>query len=97
MPSKKTERAVLVTTQHRGVFFGYTSDPDDAPVIHLRAARVVTKWSAKCRGFMGLATIGPVEDSRVSPPADMFAARDITAVALCTDAAVAAWEAAPWR
>ena len=26
MSSKKTERPVIVTTEHRGVFFGYATD-----------------------------------------------------------------------
>lgn len=40
MANKKAngERAVLVTTQHRGVFFGYAEDTDGA-TIKLRAAR----------------------------------------------------------
>ncbi|MCB2107008.1 MAG: hypothetical protein KDE14_04870 [Rhodobacteraceae bacterium] len=90
------ERAVVVTTQHRGIFFGYTTDPDDAAVIHLRAGRNVLKWSGSCHGFMGLANMGPVNDSRVGPPADI-AIRDITSMALCTDEAVKVWESAPWR
>lgn len=40
----KDERAVLVTTKHRGVFFGYTI-ATDGEVIKLRAAR-----NCICRG-----------------------------------------------
>ena len=28
MAAKKAERAVMVTTKHRGVFFGYATDTD---------------------------------------------------------------------
>jgi hypothetical protein len=30
--AKQIERAVLVTTSHRGVFFGYASDTDGATI-----------------------------------------------------------------
>jgi hypothetical protein len=39
-----TERAVLVTTKHRGVFFGYADDTS-GDVIKLRAARTAREAS----------------------------------------------------
>jgi uncharacterized protein DUF6948 len=92
---KETERAVMVTTSHRGVFFGYALDTSGAS-IQLRAARNCLYWPAENKGFMGLANMGPVKGARVGPPADIEL-RDITSVAECTDVAVAAWESAPWR
>lgn len=89
------ERAVVVTTAHRGVFFGYATDTDGA-TIKLRAARNCIYWPVKNRGFMGLAAMGPVDGARVGPAADIEL-RDITSVMTCSDAAVAAWEAAPWK
>jgi hypothetical protein len=89
------ERAVLVTTAHRGVFFGYTIDTSGA-VIKLRAARNCLFWPTENKGFMGLANMGPVKGARVGPAA-VIELRDITSVAECTTAAVAAWESAPWR
>lgn len=89
------ELAVLVTTAHRGVFFGYTTDTSGA-IIKLRSARNCLYWPAENKGFMGLANMGPVKGARVGPAADIEL-RDITSVALCTDTAVAAWESAPWR
>lgn len=93
--SRKQERAVVVTTKHKGVFFGYAADVD-GDVIQLRAARNCLYWTSDVRGFMGLASAGPSKGCRVGPAADIQL-RDITAVVLATDAAVAAWEAAPWR
>jgi hypothetical protein len=90
----KSERAVLVTTVHRGVFFGYAEDTDGA-IIKLRAARNCLYWPTQQKGFLGLATSGPVKGSRIGPAADLEL-RDITSVAACTAEAVAAWEAAPW-
>jgi len=89
------ERAVLVTTQHRGVFFGYTKKTDGA-VINLRAARNCLYWSSEVKGFLGLANTGPIGGSRVGPPADLEL-RDITAVVAVTPEAVAVWERAPWK
>jgi hypothetical protein len=91
----QTERAVLVTTSHRGVFFGYAIDTD-GETIRLRAARNCIYWPAANKGFMGLANMGPVSGARVGPAADIEL-RDITSVAEVTSAAVVAWEAAPWK
>lgn len=93
-PAEK-ERAVLVTTVHRGVFFGYATDTT-GDVIELRRARCCLFWPPENRGFLGLAAEGPLEGSRVGPAADIEL-RDVTCVAKCTPAAVERWEAAPWR
>jgi hypothetical protein len=89
------ERAVMVTTSHRGVFFGYANDTSGAS-IKLRAARNCIYWPVENKGFMGLANMGPVKGARVGPAADIEL-RDITSVAECTEVAIAAWESAPWR
>lgn len=89
------ERAVVVTTKHRGVFFGYAEDTD-GDTIKLRAARNCIYWPASNKGFLGLASQGPRRGARVGPAANIEL-RDITCVAECSDAAVSAWEAAPWK
>lgn len=88
------EIPVVVTTEHRGVFFGYASDTS-GDVIHLRAARNCIYWSHGVRGFIGLAATGPDKQSKVGPAADIEV-RKITSVIKCTPEATAAWEAAPW-
>lgn len=94
-PNRKKERAVVVTTAHRGVFFGYATDVDGA-VIELRAGRNCIYWPAENKGFMGLAAMGPAKGARVGPAANI-SLRDITSVMECTPAAVTAWESAPWK
>lgn len=89
------ERAVLVTTEHRGVFFGYAKKTD-GETIKLRSGRLCVYWSREMRGFMGLASVGPSKDCRIGPPADIEL-RAITAVAEVTPEATAKWEAAPWE
>jgi hypothetical protein len=91
----KQERAVVVTTEHRGVFFGYAADTA-GETINLRAARNCLYWSSGVKGFMGLAATGPDKACRVGPAADIEL-RGITSVIACTDEAVKAWEAAPWQ
>jgi len=93
-PNRKKERGVVVTTTHRGVFFGYANETDGA-VVKLRAARNCLYWPAENKGFMGLAALGPVKGARVGPAVDI-SLRDITSVIECTPDAVQAWEAAPW-
>lgn len=93
---KKTnqERAVIVTTTHRGVFFGYAGDVD-GETIQLRAARLCVYWSADLRGFMGLASHGPSKSCRIGPAANITL-RNITSVVEVSPEAEAKWQAASW-
>lgn len=92
--STKSQRPVLVTTAHRGVFFGY-ADKIDGETIALKNARLCVYWSADVKGFMGLAAGGPTAGCRIGPPANITL-RAITAVVEVTPQAVVAWESAPW-
>jgi len=87
-------RPVVVTTEHRGVFFGYADDTTGS-IIDLKQARNCIYWSPAVKGFIGLAATGPDAKSRVGPAADMQL-RAITAVLECTPEAVKAWEGEPW-
>lgn len=89
------ERAVLVTTEYRGVFFGYARFTD-GDTITLRAARNCVYWSADVRGFLGLAKSGPSASCRIGPAADIELRR-VTAVAEVTPEAEQAWLGAPWK
>lgn len=93
--TSNSERPVVVTTTHRGVFFGYATDTTGA-IIALRRARNCLYWPADQKGFLGLAAMGPVKGCRIGPAVDLEL-RDITSVAVCTPQAVEAWEKAPWR
>lgn len=85
------ERPVIVCTEFRGVFFGYTADTSD-DVIHLKKARMAIYWGTT-RGVMELAETGPTSSSKISARADIEL-RKITAVFEVTPAAVENWEAA---
>lgn len=90
-----TGRPVLVTTAHRGVFFGY-ADATDGETITLKRGRNCTYWSADMKGFMGLAANGPSATCRIGPPATITL-RNITSVVAVDAQAVAKWESAPWK
>jgi hypothetical protein len=94
----KKEHAVLVTTLHRGVFFGYCEDPDAliaAGTGKLMRARNAIYWPVENHGFLGLAADGPKKGARVGPGADIRL-RDIVSVSDCSPGAVDAWEAGLW-
>ena len=90
------KRAVLVTTDKRGMFFGYTAEPGDSTTITLEKARMIVYWSAETKGLLGLAANGPAAGSCVTPAAPKLTLQGVEAVGECTKAAVKAIEAAPW-
>jgi hypothetical protein len=85
------ERPVIVTTEHRGVFFGYASDTSGS-AIHLKRARMAIYWGTTS-GLMQLAETGPTPSSKISARADLDV-RKVTAVFEVTPEAAAKWEAA---
>lgn len=96
-PSKKkqtAERPVVVTTAHRGVFFGYATDTDGEQIV-LKRSRLCVYWTAEVRGFMGLAANGPIPGCRIGPSADITI-RNITAVLEVTPDAEKRWVEAKW-
>lgn len=90
------ERPVIVTTAHRGVFFGYAEGDTSGATVQLKRARMCIRWTGT-RGFMGLASDGPNESCRIGPAVDAIELRAVTAILEVTPAAVEAWEKAPWR
>ena len=90
------EMPVLVTTAHRGVFFGYTCDPR-AEIIELKRARLCTYWSKAMKGFTGLANEGPDSGCRIGAAVPVLRLRNITSVSDVTTEAAKKWEAAPWQ
>jgi len=93
---KKKQQAVVVTTQHKGVFFGY-AESTDGPTITLTKARMCIYWTADLRGFMGLAVRGPQTGCKIGPAAESMIVRDVTAVVECTPQAVENWEKGIWQ
>lgn len=93
--AKQKERPVLVTTEFRGVFFGYATDTS-GDTIKLRAGRNCLYWPAEQKGFLGLAANGPVKGCRVGPAADIEL-RKVASVSEVSPEAVANWEKSLWN
>lgn len=86
-------RPVIVTTKHRGVFYGHVStDEVIGDVATLHDARMAIKFGTT-RGLFELADTGPTDASHISAVAPVAEIRDITAVLDVTDGARKAWEA----
>lgn len=89
-------QAVLVTTSHRGVFFGYAVDTN-SKTIKITNARNCIYWPTSVGGFVGLASGGPNKDTKVGPVAEEMTLHDVTAVLKCSDIAEKAWLTANWK
>jgi hypothetical protein len=95
--AEKHGRPVLVTTQHRGVFFGYLDGKPTKEQLTIKQARNCLYWSPDVKGFIGLAEQGPTKNCRVGPASPEMTLFNITAVVTCTPEAAAKWEEAPWK
>ena len=90
-------KKAVVTTAHRGVFFGTLDALDrEAKTATLSDGRNCLCWTRAVRGFMGLAVTGPGDGCRVGPAVIKIDLYDITSVILCTDDAIDKWESGPW-
>lgn len=87
---------VIVTTQHRGIFFGELDGEISKERVVLKGCRNVVYWSRDIRGFVGLATSGPGPGSKVGPAARRATLFGITGVLECEPEAVKRFEEAPW-
>ena len=90
---ERVGRPVLVTTEFRGVFFGYAEDTSGDPIT-LTHARNCIYWPSGNGGFLGLASEGPAKGGRIGAQVDKIELRKITAVTEVTPAAAAIWESA---
>ena len=86
-------RPVLVTTEFRGVFFGYAGDTSGDDIVLINARNCIY-WPPANGGFGGLASEGPANGARIGARVDKIELRKITAVAEVSEVATAAWEAA---
>ena len=89
---------VVVTTERRGVFFGYlVEEIGDGQTVILTDCRNVLFWDSSMHGFLGLAAQGPSSECRVGPQVPQSTLLGVTSITKCTAAAIAAWESEPWK
>src|SRR5688572_20319081 len=55
---------LIVTTAHKGVFFGYGVNNGEN-TIRIERARMCVYWSADVKGVVGLAATGPTKGCRI--------------------------------
>ena len=87
------ERPVLITTEYRGVFFGFAEDTSGDTVV-LKRARNCIKWPSQQGGFMGLASDGPANGARIGATVDQIELRKVTSVTEVSAAAAEKWVSA---
>ena len=86
---------VLVTTEFRGVFFGFIKNDKKLPAeVTLTSARNCIYWSADCGGFLGLAAKGPTKNCRIGTRVPEITLYKITSITPVEDDAAKVWEKA---
>lgn len=89
----KAPQPVLVTTEFRGVFFGYIKKNSKLPAeITISSARNCIYWSAKTGGFAGLASSGVKSDCRIGAKIEEITLYKITSVTPVSAEAAKTWE-----
>lgn len=86
---EQTKPPLVVTTKHRGVFFGYAENKTDGDKIRLEQARMCVRWQGT-KGVVGLAAQGPNKNCRISPAIPAITVSDVTSVMECSQEAAAA-------
>jgi len=96
MATTKKTREVLVTTSHRGVFFGTLTsqkDTSNGTTVVLKDARCALRWHTT-GGFLELAEFGPNKNSKIGATAPTLELEKVTSIADVTPKAAKAWVAA---
>jgi len=91
--TKPVSQPLLVTTLHKGVFFGY-GDRDSVKdgKIRLTNCRMCIYWDIQVKGVLGLAVDGPNKQCKITKATLETDLTDVTAVSVCTPEAAANWE-----
>lgn len=89
------KQPVLITTEFRGVFFGYVKDDSKAPSeIVLTGARNCLYWHSSVGGFLGLAANGPNAQCKIGVRVPELKLYKLTSVTPVKPSAEKAWESA---
>ena len=87
----------MVTTEFRGVFFGYMEEMPKDGSITIKQAQNCVYWSSDVHGFMGLASTGPTKSCKIGPAVPSITLNKVTAVIEVTSEAAEKWQAMPWN
>jgi len=91
--AKKEKLAVMVTTEAKGVFFGYidAKDESNSDKLVVEECQMAVYFSSSIGGVLGLTYTGPDKNCRISNPAPQFLLHKITGVARVTKEAEKNW------
>jgi hypothetical protein len=87
--------ALVVTTDKKGVFFGYGKKTTET-TIELKQCRMAVYWPEEVKGMPGLAATGPSAKARITKAVPSVILQGVTAVFECSKDATEAWEKGPW-
>lgn len=88
---------LVVTTSHKGVFFGFGQNKISADkTIRLEKAQMCVYWSAAVKSVLGLAASGPDSQSKVGRPVPAITLTDVTSVMEASPEAAEKWAKQPW-
>lgn len=96
----KNKKPCVVTTEHRGVFFGYLENPEETDLsqpVKIYGKQMCTYWSQKMRGVFGLAKFGPDKECRIGAPVEWALIKNVTAIVGCSKEAEENWLKQPWQ
>lgn len=96
-PSDRGCIPVVVTTDKRGVFFGWAAKDSDfaGDSIRLELARNCLYWARSVGGFLGLAVVGPDANCRIGATAPAVTLRGVVSVTECSPESTRKWGEAP--
>lgn len=87
------DKPVLVTTEFRGVFFGYVKEDKNLPSeITLTDVRNCIYWSSDMGGFLGLASKGPDSTCKIGSEVPELRLFKITSVTPVSNEAAKKWK-----
>jgi len=87
-------KSILVTTEHRGVFYAEVSPEMDltkTTLTDLKNCRMAVRFGTT-KGVMQLCQTGPTPSSKISSPADIDVLHKVTGVFAITPEAASAWK-----
>lgn len=90
----ENEQALVITTEWKGVFFGYGTPTGEKSIV-LRDCRMCVYWPETTRGMPGL-TFGNLQGCRISPPAPSVLLHGVTGVWTVTKETEKEWLKGNW-
>jgi len=85
-------KPVLVTTEFRGVFFGFVKEDKNLPdEITITKVRNCIYWSSDLGGFLGLAAQGPNGSCKIGAQVEELRLFKVTSITPVSDEAAKKW------